>query len=246
MDIEWESAHKADSGEENSPTTSAVDRTCNLPIMSLELWHWATSCPWSCSYGKYYTPGQVRTGYLHKGHNQHIVCVTKPTVGPLYSVVVGQHSFHAIECTCNNKVWISFLLLCSLRQILIPLLCPDQSTVAQQAEMTVTKCSLTSCMWRFLIGSHTKPGQRHRQPFRLHWVKGVCMFRCNLPPALLAEWPGSFTCDCSNRGWNGQQVRVCTESSLWRREFSHHSCQNSSSQPFDQESGTLPTSYITT
>ena len=26
------------------------------------------------------------------------------------------------------------------------------------------------------------------------------MFRCNLPPALLAEWPGSFTCHCSNTG----------------------------------------------
>ena len=24
-------------------------------------------------------------------------------------------------------------------------------------------------------------------------TKGVCVFNCNLPPALLAEWPGSFT-----------------------------------------------------
>ena len=31
-------------------------------------------------------------------------------------------------------------------------------------------------------------------------VKGVCVFRCNLPPALLAEWPGSFTCHCGNAG----------------------------------------------
>ena len=23
---------------------------------------------------------------------------------------------------------------------------------------------------------------------------GACMFSCNLPPALLAEWPRSFTC----------------------------------------------------
>ena len=37
-------------------------------------------------------------------------------------------------------------------------------------------------------------------PLRLHWVKGVCMFRYNLPPAVLAEWPGSFTCHCSNTG----------------------------------------------
>ena len=33
-------------------------------------------------------------------------------------------------------------------------------------------------------------------PLWLHWVKGVCLFRCNLSPALLAEWPGSFTCHC--------------------------------------------------
>ena len=26
------------------------------------------------------------------------------------------------------------------------------------------------------------------------------MFRCNLPPALSAEWPGSFTCHCGNTG----------------------------------------------
>ena len=28
--------------------------------------------------------------------------------------------------------------------------------------------------------------------------KGVCMFSCNLPPALLVVWPGSFTCYCVN------------------------------------------------
>ena len=37
-------------------------------------------------------------------------------------------------------------------------------------------------------------------PLRLRWVKGVYVFRCNLPSALLAEWPGSFTCHCSNTG----------------------------------------------
>ena len=26
------------------------------------------------------------------------------------------------------------------------------------------------------------------------------VFSCNLPPALLAEWPGSFTCYCGNKG----------------------------------------------
>ena len=41
----------------------------------------------------------------------------------------------------------------------------DQSTMAKRAETTVTECSLTSCVWtRFLIDSHTMPGQRHSQP----------------------------------------------------------------------------------
>ena len=40
-------------------------------------------------------------------------------------------------------------------------------------------------------------------PLRLRWVRGVCMFSCNLPPALLAEWLGPFTCHCSNTGVEG-------------------------------------------
>ena len=78
----------------------------------------------------------------------------------------------------------------------------DQSTVAQRAEMTVTECSLTSCVLaRFLIDSHTLPGQRHSQPTPTSMGQGcICVFRRNLPPALLAEWPGSFTCHCGNTG----------------------------------------------
>ena len=34
---------------------------------------------------------------------------------------------------------------------------------------------------------------------------GACVFTCNLPPALSAEWLGSFTCYCCNTGWNGYQ-----------------------------------------
>ena len=30
----------------------------------------------------------------------------------------------------------------------------------------------------------------------------TCMCSCNLPPTLLAEWPGLFPCYCSNTGWN--------------------------------------------
>ena len=70
--------------------------------------------------------------------------------------------------------------------------------MAQRAETTVAECPLMSCMWAcFLIYSHYACTVCQLQ---LRWVKGVCMFRCNLPPALFAEWPGSFTCHWGSTG----------------------------------------------
>ena len=76
-------------------------------------------------------------------------------------------------------------------------------------------------------------------PLRLRWVEGVCMIRCNLSPALLAEWPGSFTCHCGSMGWNRHQIRVSTQSWLWRRKFLLRSCWDLNLQPFNQETGAL-------
>ena len=54
---------------------------------------------------------------------------------------------------------------------------------------------------RFWIGCHTIPGQQHIvSPLRLRWVENVRVFRCKLPPAHLAEWPGYFTCYCGDTG----------------------------------------------
>ena len=36
------------------------------------------------------------------------------------------------------------------------------------------------------------------------------------------------------RGWNGHQIRVGIQSELWRRKFSHRSCRESNSQPFNK------------
>ena len=36
-------------------------------------------------------------------------------------------------------------------------------------------------------------------------MQGACVFGCNLPPALLAEWPGSFTCYCSKLSNTGME-----------------------------------------
>ena len=41
------------------------------------------------------------------------------------------------------------------------------------------------------------------------------------------------------RVWNGHRIRVSTQSWPWGRKFSRHSCRDSISQPFDNESGPL-------
>ena len=66
-----------------------------------------------------------------------------------------------------------------------------------------------------------------------------CVFSRNLPPALLSEWPGSVTCYCTTRGWNGYWNS--TKSWFCRRHFSRCSCRNSNPRPFGHESGTLAT-----
>ena len=75
-------------------------------------------------------------------------------------------------------------------------------------------------------------------PLRLRWFKGVCLFRCNLPPTLLAEWPWSFMCRCDNTGGGtdteeeSEQKKKTLEMEILPRSY-----QDSNSQPFDQESG---------
>ena len=71
-------------------------------------------------------------------------------------------------------------------------------------------------------------------PLLLRWVKDVGVFRCNLPPTLMAEGPGSFTCYCGNTG-----VERILEKTISRR-----SSRDSNSQPFDHESGALLTSNL--
>ena len=69
------------------------------------------------------------------------------------------------------------------------------------------------------------------------------MFRCNLPPALLAEWPGSFTCHCGNVGvkWTpnkSQHRKLTLEKKILPPFLPRLELAN-----FDHESDALPTSY---
>ena len=69
-----------------------------------------------------------------------------------------------------------------------------------------------------------------------HNMQGACMFSCNLPPALLAEWPGSFMCYCSG---TDTEIRVSTESWPWRRQFPTTPVGTWTRGPFDQEPDAL-------
>ena len=74
----------------------------------------------------------------------------------------------------------------------------DQFTVAQRTWATVAECSLTSCVWARFPPTLGLCRDSMVRPIRLRCVEGVYMFRCNLPPALLAKWPGSLTCYCGD------------------------------------------------
>ena len=74
-------------------------------------------------------------------------------------------------------------------------------------------------------------------------VKGVFMLRCNLPPALLAEWPGSYMYRFGKWGWNGHCIRLSTQSCLWRRKFCYHDVL--SNLPVSKGTGAVRTDHWT-
>ena len=81
--------------------------------------------------------------------------------------------------------------------------------------------------------------------FMQNHIRKVHVFSYNLPPALSAEWPGSFTCYCGNTVVKHTKIRVSTEGWPWRRKwkFSRRSCRYSNSWPFNHESG-APTTEL--
>ena len=96
----------------------------------------------------------------------------------------------------------------------------DQSTVAQQTEMTVTKCSLTSCMWvHFLMGSHTTPVQQHSQPTPSLLGQGY-MHACLGVSCHLHFWQndrGYLHATEVTQGWNGHWISQHTKSNLEKK-----------------------------
>ena len=88
-----------------------------------------------------------------------------------------------------------------------------------------------------LMGSHIILGIV--SPLRLRCVKGVCVFRFHLPPALLAALPGHFTCHYGNTGVERTPNKNQHTKLTQEKKFSRRFCRDSNSQPFDHKSGAL-------
>ena len=58
------------------------------------------------------------------------------------------------------------------------------------------------CSVKLLPSVHTIQPSSMSHHFMQSHIRRAHVFGCNLPAALWAEWPGSFSCYCSNR-WNG-------------------------------------------
>ena len=132
----------------------------------------------------------------------------------------------------------AFLLLKKVRSALTHQICSlghDQSTVAQRTEITVAECFLISCMWALFPNRFPYYACMESIVSPLTCgIKAVRMLICNLPPAPLEEWlkPFSFMCYYCNTGEEWASNKSQHRSELWRRKFSHHSWQQSNSQPF--------------
>ena len=65
-------------------------------------------------------------------------------------------------------------------------------------------CNMADATWNCCrLGTHSVYTIQQFTSLQCHFIRshtyvGACMFSCNLPPALLAEWPGSCTCYCGN------------------------------------------------
>ena len=117
---------------------------------------------------------------------------------------------------CSSRMQLS-MSDCMHLSFTAPFECPlkwlRRSLVAHMAGVTWNCCSLGTCsvctvqpcssLQCHVIQSHIRSVHNY-------------VFSCNLPPALLAERPGSFACYC--RGGANTEIRmISTESWPWRR-----------------------------
>ena len=110
-------------------------------------------------------------------------------------------------------------------------------TVCESWSPLVDKGALMGCMWTcFPDRFPTLCLDSIDSPLKLRWVKGVLVLRCNMPLALLAEWPGSFTCHCSSMcsNRNGHWMSRHRKWTHWRRKIPCRFCQVPNWWPSDR------------
>ena len=148
------------------------------------------------------------------------------------------------------------MLFSALEQIHLALVACDSEWVTFYSAFWISTAVVNySAVWLLHGWCHVKlpPSRRtfcvhhtttHQFTMSLHSKPHECTFICNLPPALLEEWPGSFTGYCGNTGErNDTEIRVDTDSWHCRRQFSGHLCRDSNPRPFGHESSAVPLSY---
>ena len=87
---------------------------------------------------------------------------------------------------------------------------------------TLFGCYMAGTMWNCChlgassVYNHTSMHQFTMSLYLKPHTQDACVFSCNLPPALLAEWLGSFPCYCGNTGVEWILKQVSTESWRWR------------------------------
>ena len=101
-----------------------------------------------------------------------------------------------------SAFWISTEVVYLQRCLVVTWLVPrGTAAVSMRSVYTIQPCIIS----HYFMQNHIR-------------IQDACVFSCkDLSPALLAEWPGSFTCYCGNKGsGTDTEVRVSTESWPWR------------------------------
>ena len=107
--------------------------------------------------------------------------------------------------------------------------------MAQQAEITVAKRSLTSCVWAHVqIGSHTMPGQQHSQPTLISlgqgcmrvYIKRYKLQSCTIPGC--TSWMWILSC-CRGEtlpatGHGCEHTQTISKGSIVFLHIVHHGC----------------------
>ena len=86
---------------------------------------------------------------------------------------------HCVLVVCDSE-WVTVAEVVYLQRCLVVTQLVPRETAAVSAHVVCTPYSHAP---RSYSKSH---------------MQGACVFNCNLPPAFLAKWPGSFACYCGN------------------------------------------------